>query len=50
MLQSLPTAYRRDAWVMALLGAVQAVDEGRRAAAREAAALPQLDGEAFILP
>ena len=25
MLQSLPTAYRRDAWVIALLGAVQYV-------------------------
>lgn len=30
MLQSLPVAYRRDAWVIALLGAVQAVDDGQR--------------------
>lgn len=50
MLQSLPTAYRRDAWVMALLGAVQAVDEGQRDAAREAAAQLKLDEMTFILP
>ena len=50
MLKSLPTAYRRDAWVMALLGAVQAVDEGQREAAREAAAQLKLDEMTFILP
>ena len=50
MLQSLPTAYRRDAWVVALLGAVQAVDEGQREAAREAAAQLMLDEMTFILP
>lgn len=50
MLQSLPTAYRRDAWVMALLGAVQAVDEAQRDAAREAAAQIKLDEMTFILP
>ena len=50
MLQSLPTAYRRDAWVQALLGAVQAVDEGQREAAREAAAQLMLDEMTFILP
>ena len=50
MLQSLPTAYRRDAWVIALLGAVQAVDEGQRDAAREAAAQLFLDTMTYILP
>ena len=50
MLQSLPTAYRRDAWVMALLGAVQTVDEAQRGAAREAAAQLMLDEMTFILP
>ena len=50
MLQSLPTAYRRDAWLIALLGAVQAVDEGQRDAAREAAAQLFLDTMTYILP
>ena len=50
MLQSLPTAYRRDAWVIALLGAVQAVDDGQRDAAREAAAQLFLDTMTYILP
>ena len=50
MLQSLPTAYRRDAWVQALLGAMQAVDEAQREAAREAAAQLKLDEMTFILP
>ena len=50
MLQSLPTAYRRDAWVIALLGAIQSVDEAQREAAREAAAQLMLDTMTFILP
>lgn len=50
MLQSLPVAYRRDAWVIALLGTVQAMDEGQRDAAREAAAQLFLDTMTFILP
>ena len=50
MLQSLPTAYRRDAWVMALFGVVQTVDEAQRDAAREAAAQIKLDEMTFILP
>ena len=50
MLQSLPVAYRRDAWVVALLGAVQATDEGQRDAAREAADQLFLDSMTFILP
>ena len=50
MLQSLPTAYRRDAWVQALTGTIQAVDEAQREAAREAAAQLMLDAMTFILP
>ena len=50
MLQSLPVAYRRDAWVIALLGAVQAVDEGQRDAAREAADQLFLDSMTYVLP
>ena len=51
MLRSLPTAYRRDAWVQALLNAIQSVDEAQREAARDAAekltskaGLEQIDG------
>lgn len=50
MLQSLPVAYRRDAWVVALLGAVQDVDEGQRDAAAEAAAQLFLDSMTYVLP
>lgn len=50
MLQSLPVAYRRDAWVIALLGAVQAVDEMQRRAAREAADQLFLDSMTYVLP
>ncbi|HIY53025.1 MAG TPA: YmfQ family protein [Candidatus Agathobaculum merdavium] len=50
MLQSLPVAYRRDAWVIALLGAVQAVDNGQRDAAREAADQLFLDSMTYVLP
>ena len=50
MLRSLPAAYRADAWVQALTGAVQAVDDGQRDAAREAAAQLMLDTMTFILP
>ena len=50
MLQSLPVAYRRDAWVIALLGAVQAVDDGQRDAAREAADQLFLDSMTYVLP
>lgn len=50
MLQSLPVAYRRDAWVIALLGAVQAVDEGQRDAAREAADQLFLDSMTYVQP
>lgn len=38
MLQSLPVAYRRDAWVAALLSALGAQDEAQRQAARDTAA------------
>ena len=37
MLQSLPTAYRTDQWVIDLLGAVEALDGGQRADADETA-------------
>lgn len=50
MLRSLPAAYRADAWVQALTGAVQSVDDGQRDAAREAAAQLKLDTMTFILP
>lgn len=50
MLQSLPVAYRRDAWVIALLGAVQTVDDGQRDAAREAADQLFLDSMTYVLP
>lgn len=50
MLQSLPVAYRRDAWVVALLGAVQDVDDGQRDAAREAADQLFLDSMTYVLP
>ena len=38
MLQSLPLAYRRDAWVVALLSALGTQDEAQRQAARDTAA------------
>lgn len=38
MLRSLPAAYRTDAWVGALLGAVALLDDGQRAAAEDIAA------------
>lgn len=45
MLRSLPAAYRTDAWVGALLGAVALLDDGQRAAAEDIAA--QLPGNAM---
>lgn len=38
MLRSLPVAYRRDAWVVALLSALGTQDEAQRQAARDTAA------------
>lgn len=43
ILRSLPAAYRRDAWVQALAQALQAQDEGQRAAAWDTAAQMFLD-------
>lgn len=37
MLSSLPTAYRKDAWVIALLSAIAGVDDAQRADADETA-------------
>ena len=50
MLKSLPTAYRRDSWVIALLGAVQSEDDRQRQEALEAARQLFLDSLTFLLP
>lgn len=49
MLQSLPTAYRTDQWVIDLLGAVEALDGGQRADADETAQQMFLDAMTWAL-
>ena len=49
MLSSLPTAYRKDAWVIALLGAIAGVDSAQRADADETAQQMFLDSMTWAL-
>lgn len=49
MVQSLPAAYRKDPWVLALLDAVGQADEGQRQAARDTAAQLLLDSMTWLL-
>ena len=49
MLASLPTAYRKDAWVIALLGAIAGVDSAQRADADETAQQMFLDSMTWAL-
>ena len=49
MLSSLPTAYRKDAWVIALLSAIADVDSAQRADADEAAQQMFLDSMTWAL-
>lgn len=46
---SLPTAYRRDGWVLDLLGAAELLDDAQRAAAWDAAAQMFLDSMTWLL-
>ena len=46
---SLPTAYRRDGWVLDLLGAAELLDDTQRAAAWDAAAQMFLDSMTWLL-
>lgn len=49
MLSSLPTAYRKDAWVIALLSAIADVDSAQRADANETAQQMFLDSMTWAL-
>lgn len=49
MLSSLPTAYRKDAWVIALLSAIADVDSAQRADADETAQQMFLDSMTWAL-
>ena len=49
MLSSLPTAYRKDAWVIALLSAIAGVDDAQRADADETAQQMFLDSMTWAL-
>ena len=49
MLASLPTAYRKDAWVIALLSAIAGVDDAQRADADETAQQMFLDSMTWAL-
>ena len=49
MLGSLPTAYRKDAWVIALLSAIAGVDSAQRADADETAQQMFLDSMTWAL-
>ena len=49
MLGSLPTAYRKDAWVIALLSAIAGVDDAQRADADETAQQMFLDSMTWAL-
>lgn len=49
MLASLPTAYRKDAWVIALLSAIAGVDSAQRADADETAQQMFLDSMTWAL-
>ena len=49
MLASLPTAYRKDAWVIALLSAIAGVDSAQRADADETAQQMLLDSMTWAL-
>ena len=49
MLSSLPTAYRKDAWVIALLSAIAGVDSAQRADADETAQQMFLDSMTWAL-
>lgn len=49
MLGSLPTAYRKDAWVIALLSAIAGVDDAQRADADETAQQMLLDSMTWAL-
>ena len=49
MLASLPTAYRKDAWVIALLSAIAGVDDAQRADAEETAQQMFLDSMTWAL-
>ena len=49
MLSSLPTAYRKDAWVIALLSAIAGVDDAQRAEADETAQQMFLDSMTWAL-
>lgn len=49
MLSSLPTAYRKDAWVIALLSAIAGVDSAQRADADESAQQMFLDSMTWAL-
>ena len=49
MLASLPTAYRKDAWVIALLSAIAGVDSAQRADADETAQQMFLDSLTWAL-
>lgn len=49
MLSSLPTAYRKDAWVIALLSAIASVDSVQRADADETAQQMFLDSMTWAL-
>ena len=49
MLASLPTAYRKDAWVIALLSAIAGVDDAQRADADATAQQMFLDSMTWAL-